>query len=157
MNKNLLWKALLIVGLVVYLGLPFTPIGPSGMNMYIAGFSKYVRANADIEGIRDWLDTLDPEDFVEYSRYDNRPTYSKELQGEEWPEVIANIKPRYVRLSLDNDNKPQVRLNWGSGFLGTWGFVVGNENLPTPASDLSWGGEYRQEMYKGVYAFYGIH
>jgi hypothetical protein len=152
----LLLRLFVIIGLGFYLILPFTPIQPAGMSMYIDGFSRYVKANADIEAIRGWLGTIGPEDYKEYSRYDNSLGSPMDIQNQKWPESIANLKPRYVKLSLDNGKQSQVRLTWGSGFLGTWGFVVGNENLPTPASDLSRYGEYRQEILKGVYVWYTI-
>ncbi len=79
------------------------------------------------------------------------------LQPQQWPDAIKNLNPRYIRVSNDDSNKPQIRLFWGSGFLGTWGFVVGNENLKTPVSDNSWEGEYRREINQGVYVFYEIN
>ena len=161
-NKRtlLLLRVFVIVGLSIYLLLPFAPIGPSGMRIYITGFRKYVEANADIEAIRGWLGTLKPEDCVDYNSivlsYGSTRSSPKELEKQEWPEVIANLHPRYVILSLDDDEYPKVRLKWGSGLLGTWGLVVGNEKMPTPKSDLSPYGEYRQEIRKGSYIWYGI-
>ena len=144
-----------MICLLVYLVLPFLRIKPPGMRMYIAGFEGYVKKNADIGGTRSWLSTLNKEDFFEYEKR-TKDRY-KVLETKDSPDAISKLKPRFVTLSLDEENKPKVRLSWGSGFLGTWGFVVGNENLTTPESDLSWGGEYRQEIYKGVYLFYEIN
>jgi hypothetical protein len=160
-NKRtlLLLRVFIIVGLAIYLLLPFAPIMPSGMRIYIAGFRKYIEANADVSVIRGWLGTLKPEDCVVYNIITSdgsRRSSPKDLQKQEWPQVIANIKPRYVRLSLDDDKHPKVRLNWGSGFLGSWGLVVGHEEMVTPESDLSRYGEYRQEIHKGAYIWYGI-
>ena len=57
---------------------------------------------------------------------------------------------------MDDDKHPKARLWWGSGFLGSWGLVVGHEEMETPESDLSRYGEYRQEIDKGAYIWYGI-
>lgn len=162
MNKSklLFLRLLVIVGLGIYWILPFTLIIPHGLSVYIKGFEKYVRAEADIVEIRNWLGTLGPEDCVLYNitnAHDGSKSSSpKDLQMQEWPRVIGELKPRYVRLSVDADNHPRVRLNWGSGFLGSWGLVVGHETMPTPESDLSRYGEYRKEIRKGVYIWYGI-
>ena len=158
-RRLLLLRVFVIVGFAIYLTLPFTPFFPPGLRIYIAGFRKHIEAKADIEAIRGWLGTLKPEDCEVYNitTGDGRKLSSpKDLQKKQWPYVIINIKPRHVRLSLDNDKQPKVRLNWGSGFLGSWGLVVGNENMPTPESDLSRHGEYRQEIRKGAYIWYGI-
>ena len=158
-RRLLLLRVFVIIGLTIYLMLPFTPIRPPGMRIYIAGFSKYVKANADIEAIRGWLGTLKPEDCVDYNSivgsYGSTRSSPKQLKKQEWPKVIANLHPRYVVLSLD-DEYPKVRLNWGSGLLGSWGLVVGNESMEPPASDLSRHGEYRLELCKGAYVWYEI-
>ena len=159
-RRLLLLRVFVIVGFTIYLILPYTPIKPPGIRIYIAGFRKHIEAKADIEGIRDWLERLKPEDCVVYNiinaRDGSRRSSPKDLQKKEWPDVIVKIKPRYVRLSLDVDKQPKVRLNWGSGFLGSWGLVVGNKNMPTPESDLSRHGEFRQQIREGVYIWHGM-
>lgn len=158
-TKLLLLRLLVVVGLGGYLVLPFIPVRPHGMNIYIRGFRHYIEAKVDIVGIRGWLATLGPEDCVVYNITfsDGRKASSpKDLQQNEWPRVIGKLKPRYVTLSLDDDKHPMVRLNWGSGFLGSWGIVVGSEMMPTPESDLSPHGEYRREIRHGAYIWYGM-
>ena len=159
-SKLLFLHLVMIVGLGVYFILPFIPVRPSGISMYIKGFETYIRAEADITGLRRWLDTLGPEDCVVYnitSAHDgSKSTSPKDLQEQEWPAVINELKPRYVRLSVDDEKNPKVRLNWGSGFLGSWGLVVGQETMPTPESDLSLHGEYRKEICKGAYIWHGL-
>jgi hypothetical protein len=162
MNKSklLFLRLLVIIGLGIYCILPFTFIVPHGFSVYIKGFEKYIRAEADIAGIQDWLGTLEPEDCVIYNitnAYDGTKRSSpKDLQMQEWPKAIVMLGPRFVRLSVDVENHPRVRLSWGSGFLGTWGLVVGHETMSTPESDLSRYGEYRKEIGKGVYIWYGV-
>lgn len=158
-TKLLLLRLLVVVGLGGYLVLPFIPVRPHGMNIYIKGFRHYIEAKADIVGIRSWLATLGPEDCVVYNitlSGGRKASNPKDLQKYEWPEVIGKLKPRYVRLSLDDDKRPMVRLDWGSGFLGSWGLTVGDEEMPTPESDLSPHGEYRQEIRQGAYIWYGM-
>lgn len=161
-KRRLLWIRLFtIFGVIFYLILPYMPFKPSGMKFYIAGFNKYISSNADISGIRNWLETLNSEDYKENKIINtsdgNSPENPDSLEHQGLPVAIANLHPRFVQLSLDGNKKPQVRLNWGSGFLGTWGVVVGNEQLLIPVSDLSWGGEYRKEIDKGIYLFYEIN
>jgi hypothetical protein len=159
-GRLLLLRVGVVGGLSIYLMLPFLPVGPTGFDVYIKGFEKFVRARADIAGIRNWLGTLGPNDCVVYNitnAHDGSKSSSpKDLQEQEWPGVISKLKPRYVTLSLDDDDHPRVRLTWGSGFLGTWGLVVGDETMPTPESDFSQYGEFRKEIRKGAYVWYGL-
>jgi hypothetical protein len=149
-----------IFGLALYSLLPLVPIGPSGASTYFRGFTKYVESNADIVAIKSWLRTLEPDDCVVYHisnpREGTRSSNPKYLEQAEWPESIARVKPRTVVLSLYDDRHPEVRLSWGSGLLGSWGLVVSDESMPTPKSDLSPYGEFRQEIQKGAYIWYGI-
>jgi hypothetical protein len=153
-------QVLAVFGLALYSALPFIQIGPRGIDVYMKGFTKYVEANADIAAIRSWLGTLHPDDCVVYNITNlndgTKRSSPKQLEKPEWPEAIAHTGPRYVVLSLYDEKDPQVRLNWGSGFLGSWGLVVGVETMPTPKSDLSRYGEYRKEIQKGAYIWYGI-
>jgi hypothetical protein len=155
-----LLRLLVIAGLGVYSVLPFTSLLPSGIDIYMRGFRHYVEANVNIAGIRNWLGTLRLEDCVVYNitnaQNGTKSSSPKELQKQEWPEVIAKLEPRYVTLSVDDDEHPEVRLNWGSGFLGSWGLTVGNKAMHTPESDISPHGEYREEIRKGAYIWYGM-
>lgn len=158
--RLLLLRLLVIIGLGAYLILPFTPVRPHGFNMYIKGFEKYIGAKADIVGIRSWLDTLGPDECVVYNitnaQDGSKSSSPRNLQQQEWPGVIGKLQPRHVTLSVDEDKHPKVRLNWGSGILGSWGITIGHETMPTPESDLSRYGEYRQGISKGAYIWYGI-
>jgi hypothetical protein len=158
--RLLLLRLLVIIGLGAYLILAFTPVSPHGFNMYIKGFEKYIGAKADIVGIRSWLDTLGPDECVVYNitnaQDGSKSSSPRNLQQQEWPGVIGKLQPRHVTLSVDEDKHPKVRLNWGSGILGSWGITVGHETMPTPESDLSRYGEYRQGISKGAYIWYGI-
>jgi len=149
-----------ILGLILYLLSPLIPMRPSGASTYFRGFAKYVESNADIVAIRSWLGTLDPNDCVVYHisnpHEGTKSSNPKYLEQAEWPEPIARVKPRHVVLSLYDKSHPKVQLNWGSGLLGSWGLVIGPDSMPTPESDISRYGEYRQEIHNGAYIWYGI-
>ncbi len=160
-NKRtlMLLRLLVIADLGVYSILPFTFIMPPGMSTYMRGFRHYIETNADISGIRSWLGTLNPKDCVVFNATlsnGGKASSPKDLREHGWPEVVARLKPRYVTLSVDSYEHPRVCLNWGSGFLGSWGIVIGSETMPTPQSDLSPHGEYREEISKGAYIWHGF-
>ena len=155
-------QVFVIFGLILYLLLPLAlaPVRPSGASIYFSGFSKYAESNADIAAIRSWLNTLEPDDCVVYyvsnPREGTRRSRSKYLVQEEWPEPVAQVKPRHVNLSLYDDKHPMVEFTWGSGLMGSWGLVVSVERMPTPESDLTRHGEYIEELQKGAYIWYGL-
>ena len=152
-GKGKLFSLIILVNicLFAYLTFPFLPIAPSPGRMYIAGFEGYVKKNADIDAIRMWLNSLNREDFREYERR-TKERY-KALEKQDRPAAVSYLKPRSAVLSWDGNYKPKVGLSWGSGVVGPWGFVVRSEDAPTPASELSYSGEYRHEIQDGVYAW----
>lgn len=150
-NKRKLrsFQIIIMLSLFLYMILPFLPIFPAPKKMYVKGFEGYVKKNADISEIRNWLNTLSKEDFIEYERKDR----VKWLEKIDWPEAILELHPTSASLSWDKNYKPQVGLRWGSGVVGPWGFVVLNENVPTYVSEQSYPGEYRHEIQNGVYVW----
>ena len=102
-----------------------------------------------VDWVRMWLNSLTREDFIEYAGKE-RIGWRERL---EWPETILKLHPGSATLSWDKNYKPKVSLSWGSGVVGPWGFVVRSEDAPTPASELSYSGEYRHEIQDGVYAW----
>ena len=144
-------QILVVVCIFAYLVLPFLPIMPAPKRIYIAGFEGYVKKNADIDGIRNWLNLFSQEDFREYEGR-TKDRY-KVLEKQDRPEVISKLKPRSVVLSWDENYKPKVSLSWGSGVVGPWGFDVLNENVSTSASEYSYPIKYRHEIQNGVYVW----
>jgi hypothetical protein len=149
-RKLLFLRLCVITGLIVIFGLLFKPIKKPVINIYMDGFTKHVKANADIKAIRLWLDTINREFFVK----DNTISASIDIQRQEWPECVVGLYPGSVRLLLDDNGHPQVWFVWADHWLGVWGFVVGKEDFLFPLSDISSLREYRKELCKGVYLFY---
>ncbi|MBN1974528.1 MAG: hypothetical protein JW787_12890 [Sedimentisphaerales bacterium] len=148
-SKLQLIQKVVIISLFVYLVLPFLPIMPSPKKMYVKGFEAYVKNNADISEIRNWFNSLSQEDYAEYESKGKVPWRERIA----WPEAILELYPTSVALSWDKNYNPQVRLRWGSGVVGPWGFVVLNENIPTNTSEISCPDEYRHEIQNGVYVW----
>jgi hypothetical protein len=143
------------------------------------GFRNYVEAEVDVRAIRSWLDILKPDDCVELENIvlrnkEDKYTTPKRLEYKQSPFAIKKLRPKYALLSLDADNNPMVRIYWGSGVAGTWGFVVGKENMSISDSAPFWSiasrgerrpvlkseyrdeHEYRESICDGVYIFQGL-
>jgi hypothetical protein len=148
-RKLRLIQIIILLCLFMYLILPFLPIMPTPKRIYIAGFEGYVKNNTDIEEIRNWLNSLNQEDFTEYKSKKN----VKWREKINWPGAILELHPRVAELSWDKNYKTQIELSWGSGVVGPWGFVVRSENIPIPESEISYPGEYRNEIQNGVYVW----
>jgi hypothetical protein len=57
-------------------------------------------------------------------------------------------------MEFDDMDRPTIRLIWGSGVMGGWGLVVGDEQMETPSPDFSQYGEVRQTVAPGAYVWY---
>ena len=111
--------------------LGFTGCMPSPMDMFARGFVRYVDGRADIVAIQNWLDTLDPSDYQEPGAV----LIERVLPDSEQPPSIAHLRPKMVKLMLDDSERRTVRLLWGGGMIGHWGIVVGGKDMPMPPSD----------------------
>jgi len=107
------------------------------------GFRNRMKSKADIEAIRDWLGTLDKED---YDVHGNR------LHPDKWPKSLKALKPVAVSLLADKNGNPQVRLMWGAAIFH-WGFVVGMEDMEIPPSHFNQRDEYWLLVEPGVYVW----
>ena len=131
--------------------LPFARF-PNQMDVFMSGFQTHVKMRTDIGAIQTWLATVDPGDLEKEARRDNW-----DLAREAYRlAAIARLKPSCVHLRLDERGCPMIRLSWGTGILGSWGLVVGAEDMETPPSDTSRYGEYRFECAKGAYLWYEL-
>ncbi|HCO93971.1 MAG TPA: hypothetical protein DIU00_08480 [Phycisphaerales bacterium] len=137
----------------------FTPINiplyQPGYNPFTYGFRERIRSKADIEDIRNWLETLEDEDCNGESIVLLRDSDSFKSQWPdsiEWPKSLKVFNPNYVKLVLDENGNPKVSLTWGGPF-GHWGVVIGMEDMEIPPSDLSRYGEYRLPLEPGVYVW----
>lgn len=55
-----------------------------------------------------------------------------------------------VRLELDAEGRPCVRLSWDQGKAGTFGLVIGDTKMETPVSGQGMYDEQRMELRPGV-------
>lgn len=59
-----------------------------------------------------------------------------------------------VRLELDAKGRPCVRLSWDQSKAGTFGLVIGDPKMETPAFGPGMYDEQRMELRPGVYFWY---
>lgn len=120
---------------------------------FMYGFRTRMKSKADIEAIRDWLESLDDED---YDSIDNS-YISFPHNRAEWPQPLKLLKSGRVFLSADENDNAKVRLMWSYGHIvGAWGVEIGAENMKIPPSDFSMYGEYRLPVEPGVYVWRGL-
>lgn len=90
------------------------------------GLRDRVRSQADIPAIRDWLKTLDKEDYTGHPGY---------LPPDRFPESLKAMCFGVVSLSEDKNGNPEVHISAGGGFHH-WGATIGLEDMEIPESDL---------------------
>lgn len=142
------WIALIVIPVSSF-ALAFGGVLPVVHSPFTHGFAGQMRTRTDVEAIRSWLGTLDPNDYLGPQR---DPGGTPVLRSDR-PRAIARLRPRYVRIQPDENGRPLVRLAWGGGFIGHYGLVVSDAALPTPPSDFSVYGEYRLPLKPGFYAW----
>jgi hypothetical protein len=113
---------------VLFIKPSIIPIGPglrSSYKVYNYGLRDRIKSKADIKAIRDWMRTLDKEDYDESG---------VRLPRNEWPKSlkVLNPSPR-VNLYADNNGNPQIRIVWGGGIFH-WGVQIGIEDMENPPS-----------------------
>jgi hypothetical protein len=120
---------------------------------FMSGLQARMKGKADIEAIRDWLQSLDKED---YDSIDNSYNAFSRNRSE-WPKALRALKPGRVLLSADDNGNAKVRPMWSYGpIAGSWGIEIGTENMKVPPSDFSMYGEYRLSVEPGVYVWRGL-
>ena len=112
---------------------------------FMYGLQTRMKSKADVEVIRDWLQSLGDENYDDH--------YSH-IRRSEWVESVRALKPGAVFLSADENDNVKVRLMWRCGpIVGGWGVEIGAENMAIPPSDFSDFGEYRLPVEPGVYVW----
>lgn len=120
---------------------------------FMYGLQTRTKNKTDVEAVRDWLKSLDKE---EYDSIDNGYN-SYPHNRSEWPKPLRALKPNKIFLSVDKNGNAKVRLVWGSSPIeGHWGIEIGTENMKIPPSDFSMYGEYRLPVEPGVYVWRGL-
>jgi hypothetical protein len=138
-------------GLVVPTVVGFTGLTASPFDLYVRGFTSYVKTHADIEGIQNWLDTLNRNEYT--GPYGSRA--EKCFAVAEQPACIASLNPKRATVWPDDTKDLTVKLLWGGGLIGHWGIVVGRKDMPIPPSDTSRFGEQRFRLAPGAYLWSG--
>ncbi len=142
---------------------------PSPFDMYVKGFARYAKSQADVEAIQNWLATLDPNEYLKKSGGDSTGI---PVPPPEQPSAIARLHPSDgpygVRVLPDDAGRLMVRLSWGGGLIGHWGIVVGHRETKVPPTQkpgskrrqvnsrtkgLDEYGEYRKPLAPGAYVW----
>jgi hypothetical protein len=114
------------------------------------GLISRLEMRTDIEAVQTWVESLDLNDCQGDPHRDRR---GRNLAGEQLPHVLQ-YQDGMVRLELDAEGQPCVRLTWLEGKAGTWGLVIGRRAMKTPPSEPGMYGERRNELRPGVYFWY---
>jgi len=111
---------------IIFFFIPIESDLPHPGKAFTYGLRDRIRSKADIPAIRDWLKTLDKEDYDEHG---------DSLHPDKWPKSLTAVKPGAVLLSADKNGNPQISIAWGGGFFH-WGVSIGMEDMEIPPSDF---------------------
>ena len=111
---------------------------------FMYGLRDRIRTKADIEAIRDWLNTLSKEHYTDSDGY---------IPYDELPKSLKILNSVRVNVYADENGNPKVRIFWGGGAIGHWGVVIGMKDMKILPSDFSQYGEYRLPVEPGVYVW----
>jgi len=133
--------------IVTFYAIAFTPIKlnlcvPPG-KAFTYGFRDRIRSKADIPAIRDWLRTINKEDYIEHSI---------SLHRDKWPKSLGELKPGSVTLGTDKNGNYMAVLNYGAAFEH-WGVYIGMRDMRISPSDFSEWKEYGLIVEPGVYVW----
>ena len=84
-----------------------------------------MRVVADVGAIRSWASGL-----AVPPASDTVPS----VQDDRWPECVTALAPQQVYYLEDIKG---VRLDWGGGFIGHYGLIVGPEEMVLPHTSVS--------------------
>jgi uncharacterized integral membrane protein len=113
---------LFVVLFVKPLIIPIESVLLSPAEVYNYGLRDRIKSKADIKAIRDWLETLDKEDYDESG---------VRLPRDEWPKSLRVLNPPHIDLYADSNGNPKVRIIWGGGVFH-WGVEIGMEDMENP-------------------------
>lgn len=147
-------KAILCFSVALGIGLAFglllTGKASSSYHWFGCGVVRRLEMRTSIAAIQTWVESLEPRNYP-----GNLPSghQSRSLSKEQQPQVLK-CQDGMVRLELDADGHPRVRLSWYGGKGGTWGLTIGHREMNTPPSDPNIYGEKHTELRPGVYFWY---
>ncbi len=141
------WGFIVVVFVTAFV-LPFTLDMYNPVARYMSGFKRHVERRVDIPAVQTWLATLEPSPLQPGRAHPDIPVEESDL-----PASIADLNAWGWRMEFDDEERPRIRLMWGSGIMRSWGLVVGDKDMETPPSDLSRYGEYRLPVAPGAYVW----
>jgi len=148
-----LWL-LVVLAFAICFGLPFSGLSPARGPLFLRGFRQHMRARADVSAIQAWLRTLDSGN----AESQLGPVTREPVAEPERLPAIARLNPKDLAVSVDEAGRPMVQLFWGSGIIGSWGLVVGDERMAVEESSLeiteSSAGACRLPLAPGAYVWY---
>ena len=139
-------KCLIVIVLMISLclGILYWKVPQSRYGLFMAGFEQGIKNRPELQEIKNWL--LEPKDYEKSGTY--------RLDVNKCPSCIRIIRPNYVYLTIVDQDKRYVRLDWGStAFEANFGLVVTKE-YDVPQLDLEEDFEYRIPLTKDMFVYY---
>jgi len=137
--RLLLSWAIVIGGICLWIGPFFIHVLPGPFQRYACGLRRHVQATTDIEAIQSWLSTLDPNNIQgKWLDMNIQPDVRREYTSRiiPAPNAIIRLRPKISRFELDDSGRPMIRLMWGSGVMGSWGYIFGDKDVEIPETEL---------------------
>lgn len=138
------------LGIVLAYALFMMDKTPSSDAMFARGLVTHLEVLTDVDAIQTWIGSVDPNDCLPVPHVNSR---GRRLSREEQPEVLRR-QWGHVQLELDAQGRPSVRLEWFQSKAGTFGLVIGDRAMTTPASEPGMYGEKRTAIRPGIYFWY---
>ncbi len=149
------WAALwlsMACGIVLAHSLYWIGTTPKPLAFFGRGLLARLDIRTDIDAARAWVASLDPNDCMT-TGYSSEPKPWRYLSSEEQPQILERQSDN-VRLELDAEGRPSVRLEWDRSRAGTFGVVISQRGMKTPASEPGMYGEKRMRLRSGIYFWY---
>jgi hypothetical protein len=145
---------LVIIAIVTYLVFPLTRFGPPRYKTFTKAWKRYVLTNVDLESMRAWLKTLDPNHCTGDYAYDLASGATIEDWWPEagpWAKTITPLDPHGAGLALDSSGHPAIVIWWSSG---DWGLVVGPKTMQISPAAFSTQDDYQLSLGPGAYVWH---
>lgn len=148
--RAILWVSVGI-GVVAAFPLTWNGVTPSYRRFFGCGLVTRLDIQSGVGAVQTWVASLDPNDCI--SVQDGRTYRRRYLSEEQYPKALKHHSG-FLRLQLDAEGKPSVRLEWDQSKAGRFGLVIGTEDMKTPPSEPGTYGQKRTELRPGVYFWY---
>jgi len=114
--------------------------------IFMYGFRERIRSKADIPAIRDWLKSLNKEDYTDHAG---------RLHSDKWPKSLKVLNPGKATLAMDENVNPEIVLWWGGG-IQHWGVAIGTESMQISHSAYRDYISYKLPVEPGVYVWFEL-